>query len=104
VLLIRGAKVVQTLPVELRVISLSADDKHVAVLTFDDARRRLHACLYEPTGKKLWCADLAPPTPPLFDKDPYIVLSPMEPIVVVGSAATLQVLERASGKLLGQAG
>lgn len=103
VLLVSGAKVVHALPVGLRVISISADDKHIAVLTFDDIHKRLHLSLFEPVGR-IWSADLAPPTPPFFDKEPYVILSPFEPIVVVGSAATLQILDRASGKQLGEAG
>jgi hypothetical protein len=104
VVLLNGDKVVRSLPTERRVISLSADEENVAVLTSDDGQHRLHVSLYEPTGKNLWSAELPWPTPPLIDKDPYVSLSPFAPVVVVGSAATLQVWERASGKPLGQAG
>jgi hypothetical protein len=104
IVLLQNSKVVRTVSVEHRVISIAADDKSLSVLTADDAQRRLHVSLFDASGTKAWNAELPFPTPPLFEKEPYVALSPFEPIVVVGSAATLQVLERASGKQLGEAG
>jgi hypothetical protein len=79
----------------------SADDRHVALLTAADSRKHLHAALFEPSGKQLWSAELVVSRGAI---SPYIVMSPFEPIVVVGSTKSLRSFDRATGKPTGAAG